>query len=366
MEFTCNKDNLIEAISMVQRAIPTRTSVPVLEGILIEVGEELKLTGNDTELGIEYEVPAVIEDIGSIVVDSKSFGDIIRSLPDMYVTMKTVNDTMVNISCGSFKANIKTMNPDGYPNVIAIDSNREYVIKGKDLRSLIKQTIFAVSQDDMRPILKGEFMEVTGKSINFVAIDGYKMAMKSLPRENDVPTGVVIPARILNETAKFIKEDDEDITIAMNDNQIMFKTRDFMIVSRLLKGEYLNYRSMIPREFKTEVVVNCKDIVSVIDRATKMMTDERKFPLMMNISESGIVISANAEHGDSKELVSADVTGDDIVLGFNSRNILDSLKAIDEAEIKISFTTDKGPCVIRSAESSDKFTYMVMPVMTRG
>ena len=368
MEFTCNKDNLIEAINMVQRAVPTRTTIPVLEGILIEVGEELKLTGNDMELGIECEVPAVIEEMGSVVVDSKSFGEIIRKLPDMYVTVKSVSENVINISCGAYSGNYNTISPEGYPNVMAITSDKEYKIDKQELKKLIKQTIFAVSQDDMRPILKGEFMEITGKSINFVAIDGYKMALKSIEREGDEPASVVIPARILNETARSIADDGliQDITVCLNDNQIMFKADNFMIVSRLLKGEYLNYRSMIPREFKTEIKVKCADFMKTIERATLVMTDEKKFPLMVNISGGEIVITANAEHGSSRETVNAEVSGEDITLGFNSRNILDSLKAIEDSEIKSSFTTEKGPCVIKSADDEDKFTYMVMPVMTRG
>lgn len=366
MEFTCNRDNLIEGINMVQRAVPTRTTVPVLEGILLEVGDELKLTGNDTELGIQYEVPAIIEEIGSIVVNSKSFGDIIRKLPDMYVTVKTIENNVVEISSGAVDYKIKTMDPEGYPDVSEIVSNKEYTISGGDIKNLIKQTIFAVSQDDMRPILKGELMEITGQSINFVAIDGYKMAMKSISREDENTDSVVIPARILGEVAKFVTNPEENVVVALNENQVMFKTQYFMMVSRLLKGSYLNYRSMIPREFKTEVIVKCKDFMSAIERATLVMTDERKFPLMLRISGSEIVITANAEHGNSKEIVNANVTGDDINIGFNSKNILESLRVIEDAEIKISFTTDKGPCVIKSLEDEEKFTYMVMPVMTRG
>lgn len=366
MEFTCNRDNLIEGINMVQRAVPTRTTIPVLEGILLEVGDELKLTGNDTELGIQYEVPAIIEEIGSIVVNSKSFGDIIRKLPDMYVTVKTIENNIIEISSGAVDYKIKTMDPEGYPNVTEIDSEKQLKISGGDIKNLIKQTIFAVSQDDMRPILKGELMEVTGQSINFVAIDGYKMAMKSIQREDEITDSVVIPARILGEVAKFVTNPDEDVTVCLNENQVMFKTASFVMVSRLLKGSYLNYRSMIPREFKTEVIVKCKDFMAAIERATLVMTDERKFPLMLRISGSEIVITANAEHGNSKEVVNANVTGDDISIGFNSKNILESLRVIEDTEIKISFTTDKGPCVIKSLEEEEKFTYMVMPVMTRG
>lgn len=366
MEFTCNRDNLIEGINIVQRAIPSRSTVPVLEGMLLEVGEELKLTGNDTELGIEYEVPAIIEEIGSIVVNSKTFGDIIRKLPDMYVTIKTIeNNNVMEISSGAADYKIKTMDPESYPKVIEIESEKEYKILGTEIKDLIRKTIFAVSQDDMRPVLKGEFIEVTGQSMNFVAIDGYKMAVKSLSREDEILSSVIAPSRLLSEVARFITSPEEEVTMILNENQIMFKAKYFVMVSRLLKGEYLNYRSMIPREFKTDVIVKCKDFMAAIERATLVMTDERKFPLVLSISGSEIVITANAEQGNSKETVNANVNGDDITLGFNSRNLLETLRAIDDLEIKIFFTTDKGPCVIKSLENEEDYTYMVMPILTR-
>ena len=365
MEFTCNKDNLIEGINIVQRAIPTRTTVPVLEGILLEVGDELKLTGNDTELGIEYEVPAVIEEIGSTVVNSKTFGDIIRKLPDMYVTVKTTDNNVVEISSGTAYYKIRTIDPESYPKVAEIESEKEYKILGTDLKDLIKKTIFAVAQDDTRPVLKGEFVEITGQAVNFVAIDGYKMAVKSLPRQDETTTSVIVPARILNEAARFISTPEEEITMVFNENQIMLKAKYFMMVSRLLKGEYLNYRSMVPREFKTDVTVKCKDFMAAIERATLVMTDERKFPLVLTIEGNEITITANAEQGNSRETVNAEINGDDIMLGFNSRNLLETLRAIDDTEIKIYFTTDKGPCVIQSVENEEDFTYMVMPVLTR-
>lgn len=365
MEFTCNRDNLIEGINIVQRAVPTRTTVPVLEGILLELGDELKLTGNDTELGIEYEVPAIIEEIGSIVVNSKTFGDIIRKLPDMYVTVKTIDDNVVEISSGAADYKIKTMDPESYPKVMEIESEKEYKILGTELKELIRKTIFAVSQDDMRPVLKGEFVEITGQSMNFVAIDGYKMAVKSLTREDTETSSVIVPSRILNEASRFISTPEEEVTMVLNENQIMLKAKYFVMVSRLIKGEYLNYRSMVPREFKTEVIVKCKDLMAAIERATLVMTDERKFPLVLNISGSEIIITANAEQGNSKEVVNANISGDDITLGFNSKNLLETLRAIDDLEIKISFTTNQGPCVIKSLENEEDFTYMVMPVLTR-
>ena len=364
MEFTCNKDNLIEGINIVQKAVANKSTIPALEGILIEVGEELKLTGNDTELGIVYEVPTIIEETGKVVVNSKTFGDVIRKLPDLYVTIRTLDNGLLEVNSGASVFKLKTMDPEGYPKVNPISGTSSYKLPGKELRDLIKKTIFAVSKEDMRPILKGEFMEITGSEVNFVAIDGYKMAVKSIERQEN-PISVVIPARILEEVSKFINDDKEEIIITLNENMIMFQNKAFMMVSRLLKGEYLKYRTMIPREFNTELTVKTKEFMSAIERATLVMTDERKVPLIMEISGNEIDISANAERGENKEVVHANIKGDDIRLGFNSRNILEALRVIEDDEIAIKFTTNQGPCVIKSVENEDDYTYMVMPVLTK-
>jgi len=364
MKFTCNRDNLIEGINIVQKAVPTKTSMSVLEGILIQVYEELKITGNDLELGIEYEVPAIIEEIGSIVINSKTFGDIVRKLPDVYVTLETSNTNTLHITSGAAHYEIKSSPAEGYPQVVSIDTNVIYTLTEKDLKGIIKQTVFAASIDGSRPILKGVFMDMTDKNINFVAIDGYKLAIKTIEKHIDVPISVVIPTRILNEIVKVLNSNDDEIKICCNENQIMFFTDNFKFVSRLLKGEYIKYQSMIPREYKTEVNIKSKEFLYAVERGALVMNDEKKYPLLVSINTEEFVVSSNAENGSSREVVEAEVVGDALEIGFNSRNMMDCLKAVEDEKIKVLFTTNIGPCVIKGSEDSS-FLYLVMPVKTR-
>lgn len=365
MNFTCNRDLLIEGITTVQKAVPTRTTMTILEGILIEVDDFLKLTGNDLEMGIEFNVPAIIEEGGSIVLNSKIFGDIIRKLPDIYVNISTNAGGLVTINSGAAHYELRSISSEGYPKVVFIDSIVGFDIKEKNLRDLIKHTIFAVSQEDTRPILKGLLIEYVDNNINFVAIDGYKLALKSFISEAVTENiKVVASSKIMNELSRILQINDDIITFCFSENQIMFYNKKYKIISKLLKGEYMNYRAMIPREFKTIVNVNCKDFLFAIERASLVMSEDRKFPLFMNFTNDLIVITANAENGFAREEVQADISGQGIEIGFNPKNIMECLKSIEEEEISLSFTTSIGPCIITS-KSDEFFTYLVMPVKTR-
>lgn len=365
MKFTCNRDNLIEGINVVQKAVPTRTTMPILDGILLEVGEELRLTGNDLELGIVFEVPAIIEEIGSIVLASKTFGDIIRKLPDIYVTIETSNDnSTVSISSGNANYHLRTIPAEEYPRVVTLAEENVISIPEKDLKNLIKQSLFAASQEDTRPILKGVLIEHLGNHLNFVALDGYKLAVKTLAREEENSFRVIATARVLNEVLKILQNSDDLVNFCCSENQIMFYTEDFRIVSRLLKGDFIDYSKMLPREYKTTVSISCKELLSGIERAAIVMTDERKTPLLITIDDDQIVLSANAENGTSREVISAEIIGDSMEIGFNPKNIMECLRVIEEDEIQIHLTTNVGPCIIDSEENDD-YTYLVMPVKTK-
>ncbi len=367
MKFTCDKNNIIEGINIVQRAVPTKTTTPILEGILLEVGEELTLTGNDNEFGIVYEVPAIIEAIGSIVLPSKTFGDIVRKLPDIYVSIETnEEDSTVSISSGSAHYKIKTFPAESYPPVVPIEVNNPVEISESVLQNMIKQTAFAASQDDKRMILRGVYIEYRDKTMNFVAVDGFRLAMKTLEREEAMDFGVIVPTKVLNEMMKVLQPNEENVRFCCNENQIMFFTDHFKMVSRLYKGDFVDYRKMLPREFKVTVVIDTKQFLAGIERAALVMQDEKKYHLVLKLLDSDEVkLSANAENGISNETISAEVSGGELELGFNPKNLMDCLRVINDEKISVSFTSDIGPCLIRG-EEDESFTFLVMPVRTRG
>jgi DNA polymerase-3 subunit beta len=367
MKLTCNRDALIEGINIVQKAVPSKSTMSVLEGILIEVGEELRLTGNDNEFGIVYEVPGIIEEIGSIVVNSKTFGDIIRKLPDIYVSLETDDEgNMLHITSGKASYKIKIMPPESYPPVSFLDTNNAASISCDLLCQMIKETSFAASLEDKRIILKGVFMEQVDSEMNFVAIDGFRLALKTAQMDESRDFGVIVPTKILNELVRSVKADDDKIKFCCNENQIMFYTDMFRMVAKLYKGDYIDYRKMIPREFKTTVTVSTKSLLNAFERAVLVMIDEKRYPLTIHFSQnSDVLVHVNAENGTVNEEVSADVVGEEMDVGFNARNFIECLKVIPDERIVISLTSPVGPCVIRGSEDTS-FTYLLMPIKTKG
>ena len=364
MKLTCNRANLISGVNIVQKAVPAKSTAEILQGILIEVGEELRFTGNDNEFGIVYEIPAIIEEIGSIVVNSKTFGDIVRKLPDIYVTLETINDgAMLSITSGHANYKIKAYPTESYPPVAFLDTSVSFDIKEKTLVDLIRQTSFAAAaQEEKRIILKGVFMEQKEGKLSFVAIDGFRLAKKTIDVEDSREFSIIVPTKILNELSKSVKGEDDVIHFCCNENQIMFFCDSFRMVSKLYKGDYIDYRKMFPREYKTSCVVNNKAFLSAFERSALVIQDEKKYPLTIKFNNNDeIIMYVNAENGILREVIAAEVTGDEIEIGMCIRNILECLKAIDEENIILSLTHALGPCVITGAEDKS-YQYLVMPV----
>lgn len=363
MKLTCNRDNLISGVNIVQKAVPAKSTAEILQGILIEVGEELRFTGNDNEFGIVYEIPAIIEEIGSIVVNSKTFGDIVRKLPDIYVTLETINDgAMLSITSGHANYKIKVYPTESYPPVAFLDTSVSFDIKEKTLVDLIRQTSFAAAQEEKRVILKGVFIEQKEGKLSFVAIDGFRLAKKMIDVDDSREFAIVVPTKILNELSKSIKGEEELIHFCCNENQIMFFCDTFRMVSKLYKGDYIDYRKMFPREYKTTCVVNNKSFLNAFERSSLVIQDEKKYPLTIKfMNNDEIIMYVNAENGILREVISSEVTGDEIEIGMCIRNILECLKAIDEDNIIISLTHSLGPCVITGVEDKS-YQYLVMPV----
>lgn len=367
MKLTCNRDNLIEGINTVQKAVPFKSPLSVLEGILLEVGEELRLTGNDGEFGIVYEVPGIIEEIGSIVVNSKTFGDIVRKLPDIYVSLET-DDTgnVLHVTSGKASYKLNVISPENYPPVSFLDTENAIEMNSELLCSMIRETSFAASLDDKRIILKGVFMEQHGSEMNCVAIDGFRLALKTATLEESRDFGVIVPTKILNELVRSVKSEDETVRFCCNDNQIMFYTDVFRMVSKLYKGEYIHYRTMIPREFKTTVTIDTKSLLSGFERAVLVVIDEKRYPLTIHFTgDDAVVLHVNAENGTVREEIAAEVLGEEMEVGFSARNFIECLKVIQDDKIVISLTSPVGPCLIRGAQDPS-FTYLLMPIKTKG
>lgn len=364
MKFVCAKETLVESIAIVQKSIATRTPLPILEGILIEAGEKVKLTGYDLETGIECVVPADVSEEGSIVINSRMFGEIARKLPENTVAIETGPNNTVTIDCGASRFTIKCMAAENYPKLPLVEESDRISIPQKLLRDMIRQTIFAVSTDESRPILNGCFIKCEDQVVEMVAIDGFRLAL----RRSEVGTGVrnmtfIVPGKALNEAARILENVDDPVDVYSSQNHILFDTGEVKLVSRLIQGDYMNYRSFIPTAAETTIVLSTQTFLSAMERASLIITsDDRRFPVRLTTeNDENLVISATTDVGAMREEIPVSLLGTRIDIDFNPRYFLDALKVIEDEEISVVFNGSLGPCVIRPVEEN-RFAYLVLPL----
>lgn len=363
MKIICSQQNLLEGINIVQKAVSTKTTLPILEGILLEADEKLKMTGNDLEIGIECYVEADVRKKGSIVLNSKMFGDILRRLPDSEVFMEVKENNSVVIECENSLFEIKGISSEGFPALPSIEKKNGIQISQKIIKEMIKQTIFAVSTDENRPILTGSLFEYKNGKLTIVSIDGYRLALRSITPDIAVEDkSFVIPGKTLNEISKIIQPVDEPLNIYAAGNQILFDAGNCIMVSRLLEGEYLNYMGTIPKDYGTVITVNTKELLACFERASLVITnEERRYPVKLDISDDMVVITSNTDVGNAREEIRIEMEGKKIEISFNPRYFIEALRVIDNETVKIHFTTGIGACTIKPVQD-DSFSYMILPI----
>lgn len=367
MKFNCNKSDLIEAVSIVQKAIKTNSTIQILDGILIQAEDDkIKLTGYDLETGIEADLRGDVIEKGSVVINSRYFGEIIKRLPEEMTTITTDDRNSVAIVSGASNTSIKGSSSESYPKIPIIETSNKITVSQKMLKTMIDKTIFAVSKDDTRPSLTGCFLESKDSTISMVAIDGFRMALRRDDAGDEFPEmSYIIPGKALSEAAKIFDgdNDDNEVIIYSSSNHLLFDVGDVRIVSRLIQGPFVNYNSIIQKNPKTIMTVNRKSLLNAVDRAALIiMTDERRCPVQLAMSdESTLLVAANAEAGSHKENIDVEVTGDLIDIDFNYKYLIDALKNIDDEMVKIEFNGSQGPCIIVPTEGN-AFVYLILPI----
>lgn len=361
MKFTCSKHDLIEATSTVQKAVMAKATLPILEGIYIEAKDTVKLVGNCFDLGIECSIQADVMETGSIVLNSRMFGDIVRRLPDSEVFIQVKDNFIVIIECNNAYFEIKGLSADGYPMLPEIEEDKKISISQSTLRELIRKTIYAISTDENRKILTGCLLEAINGDFNIVSLDGFRLAVSKAIIKEEVNFKAVIPGRNLNEIHKILETSEEAVKITLSKNQALFEINHCKIISKLLDGEYMNYRIFIPEQFETVIEVNVKSLTESIERASLITNDDKRYPVKFVIDDDKMMITSSAEVGISKEEIEIVTNGNNMKIGFNPRYLLDSLKVIEDERANISFSSSIGPSVIKPVEG-DKFIFMVLPV----
>lgn len=362
MIFTCNKQDLQDAILIAQKAITGKSTLPILEGILIKAqGDTLTLIGSDKDISIETKLAADIKQPGDIVIDSKIFGEIIRKLPNDRVTIETLDNNTIQITCLKSVFNIVHMDADQFPELPMINENQIFSIPQSTLKNMIKGTSFAITQDESRPILQGILFEVNDGLLNLVALDGYRLAVRTEQLDTNNSINAVIPGKTLIEVAKILEDSDENVNITFTTNHILFSLENTKVISRLLEGEYIKYNSLLPQEYKLLVNVKRQDLQNGIERASLMSNDSNSNLIKLNIEPDTIIITSNSQLGKVREEVAIDLQGEPLQIAFNSRYILDILKNMEAEEIVMEFTSSVSPCILKDKES-DNCKYLVLPV----
>ena len=362
MIIICNKQKLYDGISICQKAITGKSTMPILEGIYINATKEgITLIGSDIDVCIETKVEADVLEEGKVVIDSKIFGEIIRKLPNSDVRIEIVQNDTVQITCEKSVFNVVFMNADEFPSLPQLNIDRELKVPQNILKNMIKSTSFAVAQDETRPILQGILFEVKDKKLNLVALDGYRMAIKTEYIDSDFDIEVVIPGKTLNEVSKILEDVESIVNITFATNNILFDLGKTKITSRLLEGKYINYSSLLPQEHKLLINVQRQDLQNGIERASLMAKDGNSNLVKLDMKDESIIITSNSQLGKVREEVSANLQGEQIQIAFNSRYVLDVLKNMEGDNIQLEMTSSVSPCVIREKET-ESYKYLVLPV----
>lgn len=364
MKFSCEKALLQAAISTTSRAISPKSSIPALEGILLEAGSDLRLTGYNLETGIRTIVPADIREEGTLVLGARLFGEIVRKLPDDIVTFQSEN-YMVNIKCGMSEFNILGTDPEEFPELPTVEYQNSLILPQSRLKAMISQTLFAVSDNESRPIHTGSLFEVDSEGLTIVSVDGYRLALRheSIDKKEGAETfSFVVPGAALSEVEKICSDVDEPASVTQGARHVMFKVGDTMLVSRRLEGEFLAYRQAIPRNNTIHVEGDTRALLSSIDRVSLIISDKLKSPLRCVFDSNLLKISTKTAIGDAYDECPLSGDGGGLEIGFNNKYLMDALKAAPADKVRLELTTGVSPCVILPTEGEENFLYMVLPV----
>ncbi len=360
MKFIIESKELTAGLISVIKALPIRTSMPILEGVYLEASEQgLVLKCSDLMLQKECLLPATVAEEGKAIVPGKLFFEIVRKLPDDMADI-TLSENTLEIVCGRAKSSIQCIEFEEFPEMRFSGEAYPVKMKAADCRSMINQTVFATAQDDSKPILTGALFEI-GDSITVVATDAYQFAMRSIPLETPLPQrSMVVPNKTVAEIARMTEEAEDEIELTFTPTHVKMDVNHACLTARLLDGDYINYKQILPKEYKTRVLADRKELMESIDRA-QLMAREGNNNIVMRFHENELHITANSFVGKIDEKMDVQIVGDDIDIAFNPKFCMNILKCIEDEKIYMDFTTSISPCVVKPSQG-EGYYYLIVPV----
>ncbi len=362
MKFTVNNTDITEAVSNIQRAVSTKTSIPALECILLSAAENtLELCAYDLELGITTTIPAQVAEPGKAALPAKIFSDIVRKTPDETVTVVVDEKNITTIESGYSKFSIISTPAEEFPELPKLTDSTKIELPSSVLKSMIRQTLFAVAESDAKPIHQGSLFHIENGMLDVVSVDGYRLAKRSEATDFSEDLSFVAPGKTLGEILRLLKDTDDKVEISAGRRHILFKIDNYTVISSLLEGEFLNYKAAIPPESKTEVVVKTRELMESVERVSLLITDRLKSPIRCQFAGNEIKLLCTTTMGRASDQVSVEIDGDDVEIGFNNRYLLDALRNTECDEVKIQLGGPLSPMKI-VPKDGESFLFLVLPV----
>ena len=368
MKFTCEKSQFLYAINTTIRAAAAKSAVPALEGLLIEAGAVVNVTGYDLKKGIRSTINADVIEDGNIVINARLLAEIVRKLDDDVVTVRATDANLVTVSCGMSVFEIMGISAMDYPDLPSVENTNYITVKNSVLKSMIGETLFAVSDNEARPIHTGSLFDIGDANLTVVSVDGYRLALRRemIEEAHTMTNSFVVPGYALTEVERILDDDDGALTkIHIGSKQIMFAMDNTTVVSRRLEGEFLNYKNSIPKTNKFSVKVDRKALINTVERVSLIISDKLKSPVRCRFGDDTLNVYTSSALGKASDTCPTEGSADNMEIGFNNKYLLDALRAAPADTLKLNLSGGTSPCIIVPDDDSDKFLYMVLPVRLR-
>ena len=363
MKLVCSKSNLLNGVQIVSRAVPNKTTMSILECILIDASNGLiTLTANDMDLGIETVIEGEILEKGLIALDAKIFLEIVRKLPDSSIKIETDASYKAVITCEKAKFTLMGKSGEDFSYLPVVEKEESISISQFTLKEMVRQTIFSIADNDNNKLMTGELFEINGDELKLVSSDGHRISIRKIQlRETYAPKKVIVPGKTLNEVSRILPGGaDSFLTIYFTSKHIVFEFENTVVVSRLIEGEYFNIDRMLSSDYETKVRVNKKEFLNCIDRATLLTREGDRKPIVINISDAGMALRIESALGSMNEDIDIEKQGRDLMIGFNPKFLIDALRVIDEEEVDLYMVNPKAPCFIKNEDKG--YIYLILPV----
>lgn len=365
MNITCQRTELQSAVLNISRVVAPKSPIPALEGILFQAtGNTIFLCGYDLNLGITTRLNAVVREEGEVIFGAKLFGDIIRSLPDAEVTIEVDEKFNATISSGDSIFHIVGIAAAEYPDLPSVSGGTEIALPQSTLKSMIRQTLFAISTSDAKPIHTGAMFDLSDGRLRVVAVDGCRLAMRTEPVQTDEKTDFVVPGKTLSEVLKLMENDDGDVTIGVGRRHIIFNIENYAVISRLLEGEFLDYERAIPAGAKIEITVPTRRFIEAVERMSLVVNERLKSPIRCVFEDNEARFSCETAIGTAIDHFSIGPVAEPIEIGFNNRYLLDAFRAAETDEVRVQLNGPLSPIKILPREG-EHFLFLVLPVRLR-